>query len=105
MPEACCGAGNLKCSGRLTQGETLGLQSTILIEERSALGAIPAWVTISVALLRGLDDGSHSDFRVLSFALVSAWRRMARSPTRFNPLTVPRRLFSGPGAEAKWPVR
>jgi hypothetical protein len=64
-------AGNRKCSGRLTQGETLGLQIAILIEELDALGTIPAWVTIGVAALRGLDDGSHSDLLVLSFALVS----------------------------------
>src|SRR5215813_9787790 len=89
-------AGNLKGSGRLTQGETLGLQITILIEELSALGASPAWVTISVAALRGLDYGSHSDLLGVSFALVSSWLRMARSPTRFNFITVPRRLFSGP---------
>jgi hypothetical protein len=84
-------AGHLKCSSRLTQGEPLGLQLAILIEELSALGAIPAWVTISVALLGGLDDGYHSDLLVLSFAFVSSWRRMARLLTRFNPITVPRR--------------
>ena len=84
-------AGHRKCFGRLTQGETLGLQSAILIEEISALGAIPAGVTISVALLRGLDDGSHSDLLVLSCAFVSSWLRMARSPTRFNSITVARR--------------
>jgi hypothetical protein len=84
-------AGNLKGSGRLTQGETLGWQSAILIAEISALGAIPAWVTIRVALGRGLDYGSHSDHLVLSFAFVASWLRMARSPTRVNPITVPRR--------------
>ena len=36
-------AGNLKRFGRLTQGESLGLQSEILIEELSTLGSIPAW--------------------------------------------------------------
>jgi hypothetical protein len=89
-------AGHLKGSGRLTQGETLGLQSTILSEERSALGASPGWVTISVASLRGLDDGSHRDLLGVSFALVSSGLRMARAPTRFHFIPVPRRFFSGP---------
>jgi hypothetical protein len=60
-------AGNLKRLGRLTQGESLGLQSEILIEEVRASGAIPSWGTIIMAfaiimaLWMGLDDGSHSD--------------------------------------------
>ena len=65
-------AGHLKCLGRLTQGETLGLQIAILIEDLSALGAIPAWGKISVASLLALDDGSHSDLLILSFAFVSS---------------------------------
>jgi hypothetical protein len=54
-------AGNLQRLGRLTQGDPLGLQITILIEEGSASGAIPVWVTITIALWMGLDYGSHSD--------------------------------------------
>jgi len=60
-------AGNLKRLGRLTQGEPLGLQSEILIEEVRASGAIPSWgaiimaFAIIMALWMGLDDGSHSD--------------------------------------------
>jgi hypothetical protein len=54
-------AGNLKRLGRLTQREALGLQSKVLIEELSTLGAIPASVMIIIALLRVLDYGSHSD--------------------------------------------
>jgi hypothetical protein len=61
-------AGNRKCLGRLTQGEPLGLQIAILIEDLSALGAIPAWVKISVASLLELDDGSHSDLLCQSLA-------------------------------------
>ena len=41
-------AGHLKRLGRLTQGEPLGLQSEILIEEVRASDAIPSW---------GLDHG------------------------------------------------
>jgi hypothetical protein len=47
-------SGHLKRLGRLTQGESLGLQSKILIEEVSTLGSIPAWVMISIASLRVL---------------------------------------------------
>src|SRR5712692_864999 len=60
-------AGNLKRLGRLTQGESLGLQSEIRIEEVRASGAIPSWGTIIMAfaiimaLWMGLDYGSHSD--------------------------------------------
>jgi hypothetical protein len=60
-------AGNLKRLGRLTQGEPLGLQSEILIEEVRAWGAIPSWgaiimaFAIIMALWMSLDDGSHSD--------------------------------------------
>jgi hypothetical protein len=54
-------AGNLKRRGRLTQGEPLGLQSEILIEEVRASGAIPSWAAIIMALWMDLDDGSHSD--------------------------------------------
>src|SRR5215204_4843860 len=64
-------AGNLKRRGCLTQGEPLGLQSEILIEEVRAAGAIPSWgaiimaCAIIMALWRGLDDGSHSDLLLI----------------------------------------
>jgi len=54
-------AGNLKRLGGLTQGEPLGVQSKILIEEFSASGAIPSWAAIVIAAWLGLDYGSHSD--------------------------------------------
>jgi hypothetical protein len=57
-------AGNVKRLGGLTQGKPLGLQIAILIEECSALGAIPSWGTIIMASWYGLDDGSHSDLLV-----------------------------------------
>jgi hypothetical protein len=57
-------SGNLKRLGRLTQGEPLGVQITILIEAFSTLGARPAWVTITSALWMGVDDGFHSDLLV-----------------------------------------
>jgi len=77
--------GHSKRLGRLTQGEPLGLQLAILIEEGSTLGAIPTWVTISVAALLLLDDSCHSDLIVSSFAFVLSWRRMTRSPKHCNP--------------------
>jgi hypothetical protein len=54
-------SGNLKRFGRLRQGEALGLQSKILIEEVSSLGSTPAGVMIIIASLRVLDDCSHRD--------------------------------------------
>src|SRR5262249_18030589 len=77
-------AGNLKRLGGLTQGEPLGVQSKILIEEFSASGAIPSWAAIVIASWLGLDYGSHSDLLGCSFAFVSVWLRMARSPPRVH---------------------
>src|SRR6266404_9206350 len=56
-----CTAGHLKRLGGLTQGEPVGLQTKILIEECSTLGARPAWGAIIMALCFGLDYGAHSD--------------------------------------------
>jgi hypothetical protein len=57
-------AGNLKRLGGLTQGESLGVQIAILIEEFRASGAIPSWGAIIIASWCGLDDGSHRDLLV-----------------------------------------
>jgi hypothetical protein len=54
-------AGHLQRLSRLTQGEPLGLQREILIEEVRASSAVPSWGAIIMALWMGLDDGSHSD--------------------------------------------
>src|SRR5262249_15284765 len=54
-------AGHLKRLGGLTQGEPLGVEIKILIEEFSASGAIPSWGAIVIASWLGLDYGSHSD--------------------------------------------
>jgi hypothetical protein len=78
-------AGNRKRLGGLTQGEPLGVPSKRLIEECSASGAIPSWAAMVMAAWLGLDDGSHSDLLGGSFAFVSAWLRMARSPPRVHP--------------------
>jgi hypothetical protein len=56
--------GHMKRLGGLTQGEPLGLQIAILIEESSASGAIPSWGTIIMASWLGLDDGAHSNLLV-----------------------------------------
>jgi hypothetical protein len=89
MPPGLQGAsGNLKRFGRLTQGESLGLQSKILIEEVSSLGSTPAWVMLSIASLRVLDDGSHSD---LLFHPSPVYRKMAQDgevANFFQPLPV-----------------
>jgi len=55
------GSGNLKLLSRLTLGQALGLQLTIVLEEVRTFESIPPWLTAIVALLRVLDDDSHSD--------------------------------------------
>ncbi len=56
--------GNLTCLSGLTHREPLRFQIERVIEELSALGAIPAGGTMSVALLCLLDYRSHSDLLV-----------------------------------------
>jgi hypothetical protein len=56
--------GQIKRLGGLTQGEPLGVQIAILIEEFRASRAIPSWGAIIMASWLGLDDGSHSDLLV-----------------------------------------
>ena len=45
------GAGDIKPVGGLTLGEPVGLQSAILLEQCSAMDAIPSLVPISIATL------------------------------------------------------
>jgi len=80
-------ARNLKGLGRLTQREPLGLQSAILIEEVSALGAIPAWGAILIALCFGLDDGSHCDLLVLILRLCTDMAQDGEVAYAFQPFT------------------
>ena len=61
-------AGNLKLLSRLTLGQALGSQLTILRKEVRTFESIPAWLAVIVALLRVLDDGSHSDLLCQSLA-------------------------------------
>jgi len=56
--------GPIKRLGGLTEGEPLGVQIAILIEECSASGAIPSWGTIRMASWLGLDDGAHRNLLV-----------------------------------------
>jgi hypothetical protein len=58
-------AGNLKHLGRLTLGDALGFAIDILLKQLSAFHAIPALVTILIATLLVMDDGSHSYLLVL----------------------------------------
>jgi hypothetical protein len=62
------GSGNLKLLSRLTLGHALDSQLTIVLEEVRTFEAIPAWLAVIVALLRVLDDGSHSDLLCPSLA-------------------------------------
>ena len=58
-------AGHIEQLGCLPMGEPLRLQSAIALKQFSASGSLPAWVTIVVASLRILDDGSHGYLLVL----------------------------------------
>ena len=62
------GSGNLELLSGLTLGDALGSQLPVLLKEVRAFEAIPAWLAVRVALLRVLDDGSHSDLLCQSLA-------------------------------------
>ena len=63
------GSGNLELFGGLTLGDALSSQLPILLKEVRTFESIPAWLALRVALLRVLDDGSHSDLLCQSLAL------------------------------------
>jgi hypothetical protein len=63
------GSGNLKLLCSLTRGHALGSPLTRVLEEVRTFESIPAWLAVIVALLRVLDDGSHSDLLCPSLAL------------------------------------
>jgi hypothetical protein len=52
-------SGNLEFFGRLTLGDTLSLQLSVLLKEVRTFESIPAWLTTMVDLWHVLDDGSH----------------------------------------------
>jgi hypothetical protein len=79
--------GPIKRRGGLTQGEPLGLQSAIRIEELRALEAIPAGGAILIALCCGLDDGSHGDLRVLILRLCIDMAQDGEVAYAFQPFT------------------
>jgi hypothetical protein len=78
-------AGHVKPLGRLTLGDTLGVQITIPRKQVSAFEARPALVTSIIATLRVLDDRCHRYLLFQPFALQSCWLRMARELSGFNP--------------------
>ena len=61
VPRLQRGARNLQRFGGLTLGDPLGLQSAILVEQGSAVGAIPSLMTIILALVPILEYSAHSD--------------------------------------------
>ncbi len=61
-------SGNLELFGGLTLGEALSSQLSVLFKEVCTLKSIPAGLALRVALLRVLDDGSHSDLLGQSLA-------------------------------------
>ena len=77
--------GHLKPLGRLTLGEALGVQVAIRRRQVSAFEALPALVTLLVALVLLLDDRSHSDLLVPSFALVGVMAQDGEVACWFQP--------------------
>jgi hypothetical protein len=55
------GSRDLELLGSLTLGDALSAQLPVRLKEVRTFEAIPAWLADSVALLRVLDDRSHSD--------------------------------------------
>ena len=80
--------GHFKHLGRLTLGEALGVQVALLRQQVSAFKALPALVTILVALLFLLDYRSHSDLLVPSFALVCVMAKDGEVAFWFQPFVV-----------------
>ena len=70
--------------GGLTLGDALGLQLEILVKAFSAFHAIPSWVGCRIALVPGLDYGSHSALLVHPLPWYShglGWRGRRRIST------------------------
>ncbi len=80
------------------------MQVEILIEEVGALGPIPSRAAVSVTFGLALDDGSHCDLLVGSFASVDS-AKDDEVTNAFQPLTVLRHSFSGTHIYAMCPVR
>jgi hypothetical protein len=64
-------SGNLELCGGLTLGDALDSQLPVRLKEVRTLESIPAWLAVRVALLRVLDEGSHSDLLCSSLAFDS----------------------------------
>jgi hypothetical protein len=62
-------SGNLAFLGRLTLGEPLSSQRSLLCKEVRTCAAIPAWLAPRVDVGHGLDAASHSDLLCQSLAL------------------------------------
>jgi len=62
-------SGDLELFGRLTLGEPLRSQLSVLCKEVRTFESIPAWLANMVDVWHGLDDGSHSDLLCQSLAL------------------------------------
>ena len=61
-------AGHLELFGRLTLGEPLSAQRSILFKEVGTFVSIPAWLANRVDVWHVLNDGSHSDLLGSSLA-------------------------------------
>src|SRR4051812_43788559 len=73
-----CAAGDVKHLGRLTLGDTLGVQIIIPSKQGRTFEARPALVTSSIAIVFVWDYRCHSSLLFQPFALHSRRLRMAR---------------------------
>ncbi len=98
-------AGHRKHPGRLTLGDTFGLQRMVLRQQLCACEAIPALGALLVASLRLLDSRSHSDLLLPSCALAFVMAKDGEVACWFQPFAGSSHGLSGSVLEAKWPTR
>ena len=82
------GAGHLKHLGGLPLGEALGFEIVILLQEISALEALPTLVAIIVASLLVLDYRAHHYLLLPFFAFVVVMAKDGEVAFLFQPFVV-----------------
>ena len=89
------GARDLKHLGGLPLGDALGFAIVILLQEVSALDALPTWVAIIVASLRLLDYRAHRYLLWPFFAFGFVMAKDGEVAFWFQPFVVPSLCLSG----------
>jgi hypothetical protein len=89
------GARHRKHLGGLPLGEALGFEIVILLQEVSALDALPTWVAIIVASLRLLDYRAHRYLLWPFFAFGVVMAKDGEVALWFQPFVVPSLCLSG----------